>query len=413
MQALTRLWHQPRQSRLRQALFQIHLWLGLIGGLLVGLVGFTGALVVYRVEMNYLTTPGTGYVTPQAQRKPLDDIIAAVLREHPRDKVFNAAFDTGPDVAWNIRTTTPEGHRIHNFVDQYRGVLIGRDDYTNKFLQWLWSLHADLLAGKTGRLVNGWIAVGTLVLSLSGLVIWWPGRKLWRNGFTYLFGGRWQRQNYDLHKLAGFYSSLLLALVSFTGAYFSFPDFYKTWTKNITRATNIGEPDPCATTGGPPAKTRMADRQISYEDYIRMAEKAMPGGTAVYISFPGTPGKGVGVKLKEENDWHRVGLSNVYLEPATGEVLYVDQFSKNTLGTKFIKLMLPLHFGRFGGRLGWGAFGNHLIMILYVLIGVGTLVLAVSGFLMYWNRSFVKKVRRWKAGPAPAASRPAPAGATR
>lgn len=392
MSAFATFVDQPRRTRLRAWLYQVHLWLGLIAGLVFGVVGLSGAIVVFRVEMNYLTTPGTSSVQPDVRRLPLDDLIGAVLREYPRDRVFNAAFDTGPDTAWNLRTTTAEGHRVHNFVDQYRGVVVGRDDYTNKFLQWLWSLHADLLGGKTGRLVNGIVAIAGMILSLTGLVVWWPGRRTWRTALQYLRSGRWQRQNYDLHKIVGFYSSLLFGFVTFTGAYFVFPDFYKSATSWATRTAHVGEIDPCAF-NGPPASTRLAQRRVRYEDYLRMAEAAMPGAQAVYISFPIDSHKAVGVKLKEPNDWHRVGLSNVYLEPADGRVIHVDRFSTNSSATKFIKLMLPLHFGRFGGGFGLGPIAVYAVMVVYVLIGLAPFALSVTGLLMYWNRSLSK---RWK-----------------
>ena len=71
----------------------------------------------------------------------------------------------------------------------------------------------------------------------------------------------------------------------------------------------------------------MRNRQVSYEEYITTAERAMPGYQAAFLAFPSKPGMSVGIKLKAANDWHRVGLSNVYLEPANGQVIAIDSFS--------------------------------------------------------------------------------------
>ena len=38
-------------------------------------------------------------------------------------------------------------------------------------------LHFDLLAGRTGRIVNGVGAACLLLMCISGLVIWWPARQ--------------------------------------------------------------------------------------------------------------------------------------------------------------------------------------------------------------------------------------------
>jgi uncharacterized iron-regulated membrane protein len=402
MNLVTTFWNRPRKTWLRKALFQIHLWLAVILGTFIAVVCVTGAIVVFRVEMNRLTTPGTAYIRAEPRRLPLDDVLAAVLRHRPADMLHNVSMEAGTDVAWNVRTNSPNRHRIHNFVDQYRGKVVGVDDYgldgkpdvRTKFLQWMWDLHANLLGGKTGRLINGFLALATVALSLSGLVIWWPGRKLLRSGFTYLFGGSWKRQNYDLHKLAGFYCFALLGLISFTGAYFSFPETYRLGVERLSRMAHAGAPDLCGE-DGPPARTSMANRKVSYEDYITLAERAMPGYQAVFISFPLKPGKAVGVKMKGHNDWHRIGLSNLYLEPATGEVITRDIFAENTAGTQALKLMLPLHFGRFGERLGLGNVGTYAVMVIYVIVGLAAGVLMVTGYLMYWNRYLSKRVKRW------------------
>ena len=161
-------------------MFQVHLWTGLTLGLFVGVVGLSGAIVVFRYELNRMTTPGTAYVRPQAQRLSADELTARVQAHSPANRIIQAAWEAGPDTAWNFRTLSPQGHRVHTFADQYTGVITGQDDYHNKFMQWMFDLHADLLAGNTGRTINGFIALATLILSLAGLVIWWPGLNHWR-----------------------------------------------------------------------------------------------------------------------------------------------------------------------------------------------------------------------------------------
>src|SRR5881628_2791417 len=49
---------------------------------------------------------------------------------------------------------------------------------------WLLDLHDNLLAGETGRTVNGVGAFAILALASTGLVIWWPGVKTWRRSLT-------------------------------------------------------------------------------------------------------------------------------------------------------------------------------------------------------------------------------------
>jgi uncharacterized iron-regulated membrane protein len=374
----------PRQSPARRWLFLTHLWIGLVLGPVIGVVALSGAVVVFRYEINRMTTPGTAYVQPHGGRLPADRLVAAVQAARPGDRIQQAAWEAGPDTAWNFRATSPEGHRIHTFIDQYSGVVTGRDDYQGKFMQWVFDLHAYLLAGKTGEFINGFFGLALAVTGLTGLVVWWPGAGHWRFGFSYLWASRWPRQTYDLHKLVGFYTSLALVVVALSGCYFAFPGVYRRIAASLTGTA--------VRTDGPKASTTWADRRVPMEQYIEVAERTQPGARAISLGFPQKPGDAVSVRLKEARDWHRIGLNYVYLEPANARVLRSDRFAEASAGTQLIQLMYPIHFGRFGGRWGPGAF--YAVMVAYVLLGLAPVVLMVTGSLMYWNRSWSKKWRR-------------------
>jgi uncharacterized iron-regulated membrane protein len=388
----------PRRSRTRRWLFLIHLWIGLVLGPVVGVIGLTGAIVVFRYELNRLTTPGTAYVQPQATRLTIDELTARVQAAEPANRLLQVGWgEAGPDNAWNFRATSPQGHRIHSFINQYTGEITGRDDYHDKWMQWFFDLHAYLLAGDTGEFLNGFVGLSAVILSLTGLVVWWPGTGHWRFGFTYLWGAGWKRQNYDLHKIVGFYASLALAFVALTGAYYAFPSLYKSVTERIT-GTKV-------TVGPPRAATAWSDRRLAIEQFLRAAEAAQPGATVVSFSFPQNAGDPVTVRTKEPRDWHRIGLNYVYLEPADARVVRSDRFSQVTTGTQAILLMYPLHFGRFGGR--WGSpVLYYAVMGVYVVVGAAPFVLMVTGLLMYWNRSLSKKWRRVNAGSTAGIGRP-------
>src|SRR5262245_39457679 len=92
----------PRKTETPRLLFPIQLWLGLDGGPIVGSVNRTGAIVVFRYELNRMTRPGTAYVTPRATRLTLDEMAATLQASHPADKLRTVGWgDAGPDTAWN------------------------------------------------------------------------------------------------------------------------------------------------------------------------------------------------------------------------------------------------------------------------------------------------------------------------
>lgn len=377
---------RPRASRWRRWLFLAHLWCGLILGPVIGVVTLTGSVVVFRYELNRMTTPGTAYVTPGPERLTVDAILGRIRDAWPADTPTSIGWgEAGPDNAWNIRLVGADGHRIHTYVNQYTGEITGRDDYHDKWMQWFYDLHATLLAGDMGEFLNGFVGLATALLGLTGLVVWWPGRPHWTFGFRYGWRTHWPRQNYDIHKLVGFYTSLIVTVIALSGAYYSFPALYDSIAERVTGTKVM--------TGAPHAATRLADRTVPLEAFIRAAETAQPGTMAVQIGLPQKAGDPVTVRTKErQRDWHRIGLNYVYFEPADGRLIRSLRFSEATPATQAVLFMYPLHFGRFGGHWNTGVY--YGVMVAYVLVGLAPFVLMVTGLLMYWNRSFVKKVRR-------------------
>ena len=85
-------------------------------------------------------------------------------------------------------------------------------------------LHDNLIAGATGRKVNGAGAFAMLALALTGLAIWWPGIKTWRRSLTLPRGLGWKRSTWHLHSMIGFWSLGFTIVFGLSGAYLCFPE---------------------------------------------------------------------------------------------------------------------------------------------------------------------------------------------
>jgi uncharacterized iron-regulated membrane protein len=86
-------------------------------------------------------------------------------------------------------------------------------------------LHGRLWAGKTGLVVAAFVSVGSFVLVLIGLYLWWPPRRYLVKKLsarplknTFLYAGR-------LHDWSGAWTLPLLLMVAFTGVYMARADW--------------------------------------------------------------------------------------------------------------------------------------------------------------------------------------------
>jgi uncharacterized iron-regulated membrane protein len=116
------------------------------------------------------------------------------------------------------------GRRIERLFDPYTGADLGDPQPAiYRAVLWLVNLHDNLLQGHTGRTVNGIGSIFLTLLSLTGAVIWWPGKKNWRRGMTVNGRARFARINWDLHSAIGFWCWLFLLVWGLSGICFCFP----------------------------------------------------------------------------------------------------------------------------------------------------------------------------------------------
>src|SRR5213592_489663 len=87
----------------------------------------------------------------------------------------------------------------------------------------LLELHDDLFSGNTGRSVNGLGALLVIVLSLTGIVVWWPGIKTWRRSLIVHRNVGWRRFTWDLHSMIGVWTLGFIVLFALSGAYLGNP----------------------------------------------------------------------------------------------------------------------------------------------------------------------------------------------
>jgi uncharacterized iron-regulated membrane protein len=81
----------------------------------------------------------------------------------------------------------------------------------------------NLMMDYTGRLVNGVGGFLVTALTLTGMIIWWPGIRRWRDSLTVRRNRNLKRLNWSLHSAIGFWTSAIVLMWAVTGAYLVFP----------------------------------------------------------------------------------------------------------------------------------------------------------------------------------------------
>jgi len=212
-------------SRLRTFWWAIHRWIALALCILLVPIAISGALLVWHDELEALLHPARFTVSSHATTATSTYVAkaeAALPAGFTPMAVRFPAEDGRPITV--LARGEQEGRRqlLTVYLDPPDGRVLDVVNFRSSFFGFLHRFHENLTIPEySGRAIVGWAGVGMLILSLTGLWLWWP-----RNG-AFLLGLRWRRSGDatigNLHYLFGFWIALPLALVSLTGIYLSFP----------------------------------------------------------------------------------------------------------------------------------------------------------------------------------------------
>ena len=214
---------QPRNIWLRRALFQVHLWSGIVVGLYILMMSVTGSVLVYSNELFVAATPEPIISKGSGPRLTDDQLGEAARHAYPGYRVMKIGRALNLDQAVDVWLR--RGDQIkQRLFDSRSGNDLGDSVPTGiRLVSKLLDLHDNLLGGPTGRKVNGAGALALLVLAGTGLAIWWPGITTWRRSVTLHRGVGWKRLTWHLHSMIGFWSLGFLLVFGVSGAYLSIP----------------------------------------------------------------------------------------------------------------------------------------------------------------------------------------------
>lgn len=353
---------------MRRVLFQVHLWVGLIAGVYVLVSSITGAALVFRIDLQRAMHPHLFTARTAGVLADPVTIMESVSRAYPGHNLSGVDAPTTARPTYLAYVTTP-GQFATVLIDPVSAEVLGELP-EHSVVRTLQDLHYDLLAGRTGRAVNGLGAAAVLVMGITGACLWWPGRKTWRRALTIDFTRRGHWFWWEMHRAIGIWSVVLILMWAITGLYFAFPTFARSLVTSVSPLTQNRVPASRAPMAGamPP----------SWREMIAIAQREHPGGHVARVVLPfGERGAFLVMFADRSPTPAFAELDSVYLDRLSGARLRTDA-TPRTIGDTIVRWMAPAHVGSFGGLP---------IRILWFGFGLMPAVLFVTGFVVWWART--------------------------
>ena len=376
------------RRNLRTWSVRAHTWLGLSAGLLFCIITVSGAVIVFRPQIEEVWTPKPIRPAVCTGSRDADEAVRIVQAYAPGSHVDRIAFrDASPDV-WRFQVVAREGSPgpavLHLAYDACTQKLLGAANVA--WVDWMVDLHHNLLMGKTGRQLTGAIGAGLFLMTLSGLVIWLVSNPRWRTALLINRKASFRRLVFDVHRSAGLAAMVVILAQSTSGIWLAYPAALRSALSSIVPV----DARPKA------AKKKKEKRQGQSERapvsaLILAVTQAMPDGKLAELRLPDNGGKSVLARVWRAGDPRSTGDNTVTLNASTAAIISIDKFADQPLAGKAVESITPIHYGE------WGGLG---VRFLLAAAGLMPPVLLISGILIWW---LPKRARARKAAVVPSA----------
>lgn len=397
---------------LKKVFFQIHWFLGISAGLILALMGVTGAIYSYDQQILKLINQDS-YVV-QAQNTP--KLTPAQLYQHfeqrQPDLKINSITIAKDATASSTVNIQKEGERrgYNMMVNPYTAEVLpeikGRG-----FFQFVQQLHRNLTFGPVGKQITAACTLILIFFVLSGLYLRWPKRHTWRQWLFVKPKLKGRNFIWDLHAVVGTWVVVFYLLMACTGLYWS----YDWWRDGMFKLMGVERPQPQMQAGPRNAQGQATNRmqgqpqqghagrehrgegrgesreQLSSAQIYDALNKTWTGFntqldrdySSITLNLPKKADQTIELSFIDATPQHERARNSAVYHYGTGKIEKLELYEDKKLNEKIMSSMLPVHRGSFFGPV------YHFFAMLASL---AMSLFFVTGWMLYLKRRKQKKL---------------------
>lgn len=378
----------------KKVILKIHLWLGMLSGIVLFVVAITGCIYVFSEEIKSFVYKDRREITvpENSQRLPISTLLknaeAAIHHEHPCQSILISS-ENNHTSAFTFRVMNEEKFGYHNymefhktvFVHPYTGEIVKVENTKWEFFTVVFWLHTTILMGHND--ISHHIIVWTMwifvVSFLSGLVLWWPGKNQFKQSVSFQWKKttRWRRKNYDLHKILGFYTLPIALILILTGLMWASEDFNKAvkWMANGGKTITEAEF---------PKLPEYPAAHSPLDSVLSQTKALMPNYKWIFIRIPPIPERPYTVRAHHDDKINYTRIA-YYFDQQSAQLISTETFAEKNTGDKIQALNYDIHVGSIGG------YPTKILALISCLI---IAFLPITGFMLWWGRKNKSHTRK-------------------
>ncbi len=268
----------------RKIFFWAHLVAGLIAGISILIMCFTGTMVAFEDEIVAWSERDARAVTPPADaaRLPIADLQRKLREAQPEFRAASVTLLNDPKAAIAFSAGRDGGYYVNPYTGEIRQPASSKThDFMELMRQWHRFLGRSGDQRAIGKAINGVCNIAFCFLALSGLYLWMPRSWSWRSVkaitfFNWKFSGK--ARDFNWHNVIGLWSAPVLIVLTLT----AIPISYR-WGSNLVYQL-VGEEPPQQQGPGGAAATPAVEikrpspdaRPLPYDAIVKQVQEKFP-----------------------------------------------------------------------------------------------------------------------------------------
>ena len=400
----------------KKILFQIHWFLGISAGLILSIMGVTGAIYSYEQPIQKWLNPES--YTVQVEQK--NKLTPAQIFQHfqhtdPTIKINSITINPDPTASSSINIVKEGARKGYNMMINPYSAAVLPEIKGREFFQFIQQLHRNLTVGEVGKQITGASALMLIYFVLSGLYLRWPKKhsvKQWLFVKPKLKGRNFL---WDLHAIVGTWVIIFYLLLAFTGLYWS----YDWWRNGMFKVMGVERPQPEMQTNAQnkgaenkqsqlpeinqnkPATTAQTEHaqkgegrgskglkpeQVSYalnQTWTGFNAQVGREYSSITFNIPKKANGEMEVSFVDSIPQHERARNKATYDYQASQIKKLELYEDQKLNQKIMNSMLPVHRGSFFGPVyQFAAMLAALIMPLFF----------ITGWMLYLKRRKQKRL---------------------
>ena len=328
--------------------FRVHSFTGVITGLVLFIICWSGAFAVLSKELDLLVTP-EARAAGEGSRASWGEIEAAALAAYPDAEI---RFIEAPLYDWaaaQVIINLPNQRAVRVYIDPYTARVQGTRSYYNLW-RFFGEFHYNFFFSKAGGYFVTAFSISLLVSLFSALVFykrWWKRFLKWPSGKGSAF---WS----DLHKVGGLWSLWFVLVIGMTGIWYLFEHGFRDAGGPVNY---VGDP-PYGVVQVPAPSASPLPEALSLDDVVAIAKSAWPELNIRVVAYGWYSDRPDVVYLEGRNDFSfvRERANQMHIDKTTGELLWRNDAGDLPAYWVWSNMADPLHLGNFAGTWSKGVY---------------------------------------------------------